>query len=234
LTNARSTVQYAFGSVWHLLLDTSTDNLDRLARGTDVRWEELDHRFAKDFAHCWDEITRSGSLGRRYTASADIREVRRGIEQWGLHSLLLTERARRMFRYPLPNLTCLYRCCDRIDGSFLQLSYVSRANMVADVDFSRSLERIGLNWEEIQRIDAWLKGVDRYSSAASALRRINRLGLRRVMNDQARAHVGHVLAGAEHSCGCQYPIPSQRVSRRRARQERGVPQVPVDWRNPAR
>jgi hypothetical protein len=172
--------------VWHVLRDISTDTLERLAKDAGpVDWAALDLSLATEYATAWDEITQLPRPQRHYRASRDIRTLSQQIEQWGMHALLLTERPRRMYRYPLPTLTCLFRAAERVDGSFLGVAHLSRTNMVAYEDLTRSLARVGFTGDEIRRIDQWLT-TQRYDSAGDALQRILALRLRAGMTDEQR------------------------------------------------
>jgi hypothetical protein len=200
--------------VWQIMLETSTDNLDRLvARGNNdngsdgpVDWDRLDIEFAASFANIWDRRRRDDGLvsartqaseeaqtRRHFTSDTDIEHIGYQIEQWAVQALLFTERARRMYRYRLPVLTCLYRCCGLIRDSFLKLSYVSPENMVADVDFYRCLALLGFTATETQLIDEWLRldanapdGLRDFPSAGVALRHVRSLGLSSTMDASAR------------------------------------------------
>jgi hypothetical protein len=205
-------------TVWTFLIDSSTDNLDRLARrDRDARykraigvseptqpkrrtraggrpisrddatfdWNPLDLRLAREFAARWDETGVFVRGFRSYSARRDVDAVGRQIEQWGLQSLLLTERARRMYRYRLPNLTCLYRCSTQIGNLFIRASYLSPANMVAGIDLDRSLERLGFTYDERRTIDTWLLAHS-YPHAEDALDAVKRLGLRYPMSEDER------------------------------------------------
>jgi hypothetical protein len=44
-----------------------------------------------------------------------------------------------LYRYPLPNLTCLFRCCAQIEGSFLRHGYLTGTNMVVRRSASAAL-----------------------------------------------------------------------------------------------
>lgn len=194
-------------SVWKFLKDTSTDNLERLRMALDPRrvpdsddqWDTHDQDYTAQFAWLWDTASEIDHLLRHDRVRRDIRSLGRQIEQWGLHALLLTERARRMHRYSLPRLTCLYRAVTLITAesvvraaldagqepgpfrpvSFLEMSYVARPNMnaVAQVDFMLSMTRLGFTWNESGRIDDWLHRRD-FASARHALNEIYTLGLR--------------------------------------------------------
>jgi hypothetical protein len=184
--------------VWQVLKDISTDRLERKATEGNTDWAQLDSYLAREFASVWDEVTRMPVRHRSNRATHDIRALSGQIEQWGMHSLLLTERARRMYRYELPVLTCLFRCCDRINGSFLQLEYLARTSMMATEDFNRSLTRIGFKGREIRDIDKWLTSPT-YDSAAEALRRIRNLNLQPRMTPEQRQKTLRLVANASGS-----------------------------------
>ncbi len=61
--------------------------------------------------------------------------------------------------------------------SFLGATHLSRTNIVAYEDFTRSLARVGFTGSEIWLLDAWLTATE-FDTAAEALRRIRQLGLR--------------------------------------------------------
>jgi hypothetical protein len=183
-----------YGSVWQFLKDTSTDSLERVARDEATDWDRYDRRYAGELARLWDDASPTGRWQRDDRVGRDIRGLAHQIEYWGLHALLITERARRMWRYRLPSLTCLYSCCDRIEGSFLGASYLPAVSIVAGVDFTRTLERIGFTWAQASEILAWLTA-RRFPTAADALAEIDRLGLAAQMDDRQRARTLAVIHG---------------------------------------
>jgi hypothetical protein len=147
--------------VWQFLKDTSTDHLDAVRRrgAADAHWKHLDDKLARQFARLWDDASQMRGTDRSNWLHLDIKAQTRRIEQWGLHSLLLTERARRMYRYRLPKLVSLYRCCTRLPGSFLSIAdRPHEVTMIADNDFARSLRRVGVTWQDsLTVVDAWLR-----------------------------------------------------------------------------
>src|SRR5262249_52479137 len=137
--------------------------------------------------------TEEAQTRRHFHSNTDIEHIGYQIEQWAVQALLFTERARRMYRYRLPVLTCLYRCCGLIRDSFLKLSYVSPEKMVADVDFYRCLALLGFTPTDTQAIDEWLRldanapdGLRDFASAAEALLHVRKLGLSSTMDADAR------------------------------------------------
>ncbi|HEX6074610.1 MAG TPA: hypothetical protein VFZ32_05010 [Micromonosporaceae bacterium] len=200
--------------VWQVMKDISTDRLERESK-QNGNWEQLDGQLAEEYAVMWDAVTRMAISDRSDAAGHDIKALSGRVEQWGMHSLLLTERARRMYRYPLPVLTCLFRCCERIQGSFLEIGYLTRTSMIATVDLDRSLARLGFRGTELRLVDHWLTA-QHYPSAAGALRRIQSLGLKPMMSHAERQAVLDVVTGGEHAPrdtgAAIVHIPTPRVS----------------------
>jgi hypothetical protein len=143
----------------------------------------------------WDTATSHPKCMRHNRPRKDIKGLFRLIEQWGAHSLVLTERARVMHWFDLPNLTCLYRCCTLIERSFLVLSDLSDlrppVTMVADVDLVLSLMRLGFSRQQANDIDRWLTR-EPFASAAKAFERVSELNLRVGMSREAR-EAAHAL-----------------------------------------
>jgi hypothetical protein len=172
--------------IWQMLKDMSTDLLEEQAF-TDHDWKAEDRCLASEFAMMWDEVTATKGLTRRNGARRDITALSRQIERWGMQTLLLTERPRRLYRYPLPTLTCLFRCCEKLDGWRRNGSYSRPVSLMAAEDFDRSLTRLGFRGREIRRIDAWLIGRGRrYPDAATALRTVLALNLKPSMTAEER------------------------------------------------
>lgn len=182
--------------LWRFLKDTSTDHQKRMrldylmvpdAQWAKV-WTEHDRSCAGELVAIWDAGTQLPGCERQDDYRDDIDGISKLIEQWGVHSLLLTERARVMHWFDLPNLTCLYRCCTRIKGSFLELSDLDerpQLTMVANVDIVLSLMRLGFTREQANDIDRWLTAT-RFDSAAAAYERVSELGLRVGMPEAER------------------------------------------------
>lgn len=164
------------GGVWRLLKDISTDGLEKLVAvcGSDVtKFAENDHELATRFAVLWDKTAAMNGTERDDKRAKDIAAQGRRIEKWGLHTLLLTERAMRMHTHILPKLTCLYRSCTRIPGSSLggpnrpgtnaTFGLSSTAPNPQDIrtmidfnEFALSLNQIGLNRDQAYQLELWL------------------------------------------------------------------------------
>lgn len=163
-------------AVWRLLKDISTDGLERLVGecGADTaKFAERDHDLATRFATLWDRTSAIDNTERNNHRNKDIRAQGRRIEQWGLHTLLLTERAMRMHTHILPKLTCLYRSCTRIPGSSLggpnrpgtraafglgttAPNPQDLRTMIDFNEFALSLNQIGLNRDQAYQLELWL------------------------------------------------------------------------------
>ncbi len=147
--------------LWRLLKDISTDGLTRLKQQYRDNKSELarsDAELAARFAAFWDRASAMDSTHRRNRLSRDISAQSRRIEQWGLHSLLLTERARRMHEHILPVLTCLYRACTRLPGSPISAGQ-SPQNVRTMIDFNEfalCLKPLGFSWDDAYQLELWL------------------------------------------------------------------------------
>lgn len=162
--------------LWRLLKDISTDGLEKLVTepgsGTGA-FAKHDQDLASRFAALWDQASAMNGTDRHNNQKRDIKAQRRRIEQWGLHTLLLTERARRMHTYNLPLLACLYRSCTRIPGSSLGGPNRPGANttfgrsatapnpqdlrtMMEFNEFALSLKHVGFTRNEAYELELWL------------------------------------------------------------------------------
>ena len=180
------------------LAETSTDALEQAADEdpsfADVEsWRQRDVRLANWLAGLWDAGTDlvhgAGERGRR-----DLPSLSRQSEQWAAHTLILTERVRRMYLYPLPTLTMLYHCLTKVRNSFVGHLSRPEINAVATIDFDRSMARLGFGPDEASAIGAWLN--QEYRSAGEALRRIEQLGLALGMTEEERARALAVIGPA--------------------------------------
>ena len=180
---------------WQLLKDISTSELDRAAynfRGDLADWARLDDNLAARFAELWDHTSAMCGTNRHNDLNADIKGQTRRIEQWGLHALLLTERPWRVHSYVLPKLTCLYRTCTRLPGSFLagpgtadgavsggSAAGPNPSDIPTAIDFNEfalSLKHIGLTWNQTFQLELWLLH-RRPQSARHLLALLTNLGL---------------------------------------------------------
>lgn len=183
--------------VWGWLADTSTEALeyeaDRYPEADAVeQWRNRDRHLVEWFGKIWDTAADLGPPGTD-RGRRDLPGLSGLLERWTIHSLMLIERARRMYLYPLPNLTCLYRCCTKTENSFIQHLYAPEINAVATVDFERSMARLGFSHEEAAVIDQWLTQKS-YTTAKAAIDRIDVLGLAVSMTDADRARTLDVVA----------------------------------------
>jgi hypothetical protein len=186
------------GGLWQFLKNSSTDALEGHLR--DRRdpefWSRLDDRLAADLAAVWDQSpavdrphprTDSGQYtppGRPDIVGDDIAALYARVGDWSIHALLFTERARRLYRYPLPKLTLLYRCIARMPASFLHLEHLTTTpcNVVSEAELNRVVRRYarargasprGPNDTELgQNLDQHLQLQDP-PTAAAALAAIN-------------------------------------------------------------
>jgi hypothetical protein len=83
----------------------------------------------------------------------DLKILRKEAECWAIRTLLLTERPRVFWKYPLPNLTLLYRHCTALSRAKVVGAGVA---VVADIDMWQALRHRGFTWEECQAIDRWV------------------------------------------------------------------------------
>ncbi|MBV1853585.1 hypothetical protein [Catellatospora tritici] len=148
----------SYDELWHFMRDSSTESLEEFStsdRATPQSWAARDLDLSQRFARLWDRAT---DMPVGNPTSRDIRDLSRRIEQWSLHALLATERARRLYDYRLPLLTCLYRCAARLPGSFFELGYLSptpnQVNLVSVEEFARTMrESLGLPRPRARQVD---------------------------------------------------------------------------------
>jgi hypothetical protein len=176
--------------VWWLIKESSTDALDRVAYTANVGdWRHHDRRLSEGFARAWDQAVRMPKRRRSVSMRRDASALARQTEQWALQALLLTERANKMYAYPLPVLTCLYRMARRLPGQATSNAFeTDGVNMVADTDFARSLQRHGFTWQDAFAIDEWLTSRTP-RTAREALGHILELGLGDDLDDVARTTI---------------------------------------------
>lgn len=209
---------------WQLLKDISTNELDIAAYNCGdnmTDWASLDDNLAARFADLWDHASAMSGMNRHNDLSADIKAQTHRIEQWGLHALLLTERAMRMYSYVLPKLTCLYRACTRLPGSFLAGpgmadgavpggSVAARSpsdtpTMIDFNDFALSLKHIGLTWNEAYQLELWLLH-RRPQSARHLLALLTNLGLTADIHPPAvRSMLDRIKADLDRDSLHEYP-----------------------------
>jgi hypothetical protein len=144
-------------SLWGFMKRTSTDALeDHLRAGHNAAfWEALDDRLAGELAAFWDR-TRTADLAGQHASpdvfapsrrsnkvGRDITALIAQVGRWSIDALLFTERARRLYRYPLPKLTLLYRCIARMPSSFLILEHLAAVppNVVSETELNRVIQR---------------------------------------------------------------------------------------------
>jgi hypothetical protein len=176
--------------------DSSTETLESVRDDPAAAggWEATDADLSRRLALLWDqagsltEVRAQGILARAggpvatvvkwvRGQSDDLHALARRIERWCLHGLLVTERARRLYRYRLPLLTLVYRCLSRLDGSFFQDRVVTLAadvNVVAPAELERVLQDLGMGREAAREIDHELLA-SRPRTAVDALARAQEL-----------------------------------------------------------
>jgi cytochrome P450 len=157
-------------------LETLEAAADRL-RGERARvWAQLDDRLSRRWAAAWDLVSdlpgdvrqppqyqlprlpaHRGLRGwwtrrrARRIARDDLRRMSAMVEKWSLRAFLITERPLRMWQSTLPRLTLLYRCAFQL----LQQQDV-RAVSAMDLYFLFEKRDLGLDWDEVGLLDAWL------------------------------------------------------------------------------
>lgn len=177
------TITGRWRGLWSYLAATSTDRLAQFS-GDARNWHELDRSLAAWLAHLWDTSARRvRRRSRRWRR--DLGSLSRQLETWAAHSLIASERARRMYLYKVPNLACMYRCLVGTRNSYLEHLHASSVSAMAKADFNLSMMRLGFSPQAADAIDRWLADVG-YDSATKAYQRISTLGLAAGMNQQAR------------------------------------------------
>ena len=224
--------------LWQYLRLASFEPLERhrrlCAAASEAGWDSVDRDLAARFAEIWDNarqtsvpdgVTFSPSFacepGRcvngqaahcprcdTISAGKDITALSRMIEQWAIQALLLAERPRRMYRYALPRLTCLYRSCGETDWTFVSAPEDNdQISLVADSDFTRSMYRIGFTEDETHYLSEWLRS--QTPDMRGLLRLLEKKGLRVPMDADARTRFlteiqYSPVAGPSHEPGCSY------------------------------
>jgi hypothetical protein len=163
-------------------------------------WHRYDDDLSARFAALWDRAGSPQLARRQLEVGRDIETLSRRVEQWELRALLVTERPfGAISRYRLPRLTLLYRACTWLPDSFLT---GSTASVVSENDCLRSLQQLGLSWEQAGEVDAALNrrvcGGGRTCTAAEALDLIDSWGVRADMGpDDVDGLLDRVRAGVE-------------------------------------
>ncbi len=133
--------------LWRFMKNSSTEAFEGHLRDNQPPefWRELDERLVTDLCTLWDHPRAHHPRPRhepdeRYTpanrpdrAGADITELHAQVGKWSIDALLFTERARRLYQYPLPKLTLLYRCIARMPTSFLRLEHLTPATNIVSI-----------------------------------------------------------------------------------------------------
>lgn len=144
--------------LWRFMKNSSTEALEGHLRDDQPPqfWRDLDNQLAADLAAVWDQPRATHyppsmrAPGQEYTpagrpdiVSEDIAQLYAQVGSWSIDALLFTERARRLYRYPLPKLTLLYRCISRMPTSYLRLEHLSAAasNIVSTAELNRVIRR---------------------------------------------------------------------------------------------
>lgn len=174
--------------VWHFLKESCTETLEYHRAEWGARplpengWSAFDSALAETLAELWDTCTPPRRPPRRERLGADIWRLRRRVGEWSLLALIFTERAWRLHRYPLPQVTLLYRCISRMPGSFLTLPYLGtgQANAVSMAELRRVIAnhldspyhtQMAWRFAVVDRLDARLLG-QRPATAKAALAQI--------------------------------------------------------------
>ena len=150
------------GGAWRLIKDISTDGLNEdVARRSKKGQASIDKDddLASRFAELWDAACALDGTVRDEVLSKDIAAQSRRIEQWGLLSLLMTERARRMHQHFLPRLTCLYRTCTRLPGAIPIPPGRSTEEVHTMIDFNEFalvFKPLRLSWNDAYQLELWL------------------------------------------------------------------------------
>ena len=157
---------------------------------TEADWDELDVELVRDLVRMWELVVTPwlhdrfrfapapGKLARlrgqvRFTPEdADLAGLRAATETWCLRVLLLTERPRRLRRYKLPRLTCVYRYSSAL------LGMPHPVPLVADSDFVFALATsCGLTRAQTKQLDEWATH-HRFSSPSHIARGLDEIRLR--------------------------------------------------------
>jgi hypothetical protein len=186
--------------MWRFLKDSSSESLRAFTEADPDRaaWAGYDATLANRFARLWDAATTMTRAGRSDHVRRDITALSATIEQWGLHTLLLTERPRRLSHHTLPRLTCLYRVAGRLRGSFLHagVELPHEVSMVADSEFIAQLQPLGFTEDEAMAVDRWL-AAQAPGTAAEALDLITEtLGIAADMTAEAVASANLIVERA--------------------------------------
>ncbi|MGH8884072.1 MAG: hypothetical protein ACRDYX_02630 [Egibacteraceae bacterium] len=151
-----------------------------------AEWDELDRDLARRCAYLLDARypgrDPSDNWGVR---PPEFKDLARQVQRWGLTTLLVTERPREFWQFPLPRLTFLYRFYP-VMGSELRSSFVeaTEADVVSDSDFTFTISnQCSGRHDEIDDVKRWaLHQVEQSMSqprpALDFVRALENVGLR--------------------------------------------------------
>ncbi|MGH8901139.1 MAG: hypothetical protein ACRDYA_05525 [Egibacteraceae bacterium] len=146
------------------LTNCATARLSRLHAAGDnafVQWRELDRKLVRKCANLLDAWANHEDSPPSWHQPPKLKHLARQVEQWALKALLVSERPREFWKFPLPCLTFFYRFYPMM-GSELPLGSTgdSEADIVSDTDlrFTIITQCSGSDNDEVMKaIKRWAK-----------------------------------------------------------------------------
>ncbi|MGH8884071.1 MAG: hypothetical protein ACRDYX_02625 [Egibacteraceae bacterium] len=144
-------------------------------------WEGFDRALARQCAELLDKLARDKRAQPPTDKPPRPKDLSRRVERWALKALLVTERPRQFWRFPLLRLTFLYRFYPMMRGELRSSSIPAADEGVAsDVDFNRAVStQCRADHAEIDQIERWAKRqLEQRRSAADFVEALDEVGLR--------------------------------------------------------
>ncbi|MGH8896410.1 MAG: hypothetical protein ACRDZ4_05145 [Egibacteraceae bacterium] len=144
-------------------------------------WDGRDRALARQCAKILDALDRDKRAQLTTDKPPRRKDLSRRVEWWALKALLVSERPRQFWRFPLLRLTFLYRFYPMMRGE-LQSSSIPATNegVASDVDFNRAVStQCRAGHAEIDQIERWAKRqLEQRKPATDFVEALDGVGLR--------------------------------------------------------
>jgi hypothetical protein len=161
-----------------------------------AEWDKLDHALARQCAEIVDALTRARGPEPAWKRPPSLADLADQVDRWAMKAMLVSERPREFWQFPLPRLTFLYRFYPMMGSELLSgFNEATEADVVSDADFRFTVSnQCGGSYPQIGRIRRWAQHqVGSWSSPRPALQFVEAMNTVGLKSGMTRRDFGSML-----------------------------------------
>lgn len=138
-------------------LDDPSNDEDQLWNEIFTEWDQFDRKLAGLCVELLDSLDRDEDSPPAWEVKTDLDKLAWRVERWALKALLVSERPRQFWKFPLPRLTFLYRFYPMVGSELWSNAFAApEPDVVSDSDLEFTLaNHCSCRPDEVNLIKDW-------------------------------------------------------------------------------